>query len=115
MVKSPVRNKFSKQQQIIRMYFSKLISNRKYNIRKCLDKWAEIGGDGRNGYYGIEENPWFGRGAVILAKYTKINIQKSLWRLDPRKKMPKACRKMVVRYINSTVLPDTIIVKNRFS
>lgn len=60
--------------QSIHGLFNKMINTSKYNMTTSLRQLKT---------YAEEEriNPWFKKSATILALNTKINIQKSFWRL----------------------------------
>jgi hypothetical protein len=96
-------SKFNENEQKLRLFFSKVDSNRRYNLAKCVGTWKMVGGR-------LEKtrrqqgNGWFRRAAHILAKNSRLSLQKSLWRLRPDDYVP-IHRRTQIRCFNITLMP----------
>lgn len=100
--------KYTEQEQIVRLYLSKVISNHSYNIAKCFRKWKTGECEPTPKKKPLKGNLWFQKAALKLAKCSHITTQKSLWRLmiDPE---PKAVPRCQIRTVNLTVIPQQIV------
>ena len=58
----------------IQNYLQKIVSLRENNCKKAFEVLYK-------NYYRTKKNPWFKKSAEILALNTKVNSQKSFWRM----------------------------------